>query len=141
MTPSKWSWKEASLPRELLHKLASRFAISIYEAALEGEPTQVDILVNLGELYTRAGLFEKGLKVDQRLVEVEPDEPSFHYNLACSHSLLGNLDVAFEALTRAIQLGYDKVEHLRDDPDLDNLKKDSRYHEILKDLASKQAQK
>ena len=67
--------------------------------------------------------------------DTAPGEPTFHYNLACSYSLLGELDAAFGALDRAIELGYDEVDHLRRDPDLENLRGDRRYHQILRKLA------
>ena len=132
-----WSWKEAKLEEQLAGRLAEKFQIDFYEAALPSDLGNVDLLLALGDLYTRQGLLEKGLQVDQRLVQIQPEDPKYHYNLACTHSLLGHLDPAFAALSRAVQLGYDKLEHLREDPDLENLKKDRRYEEILKGLASK----
>jgi len=132
-----WTWKEVSLPRDASDKLETGFEIGLYEALLQSEPENVPILVQLGELYTRTGKIEKGLEVDQRLVQIEPREPIHHYNLACSHSLLGQIDPAFQALTRAVQLGYDKLEHLKDDPDLANLKKDGRYESLVRDLQNR----
>jgi len=134
MDPRRWTWKEADLPKKLLEKLTGRFLIGIYEAALSAQPADVPVLVALGDLYTRQGLVEKGLEIDKRLVEVRPEEPTFHYNLACSHSLLGNIDTAFEALQRAIQLGYDRFEQLSADPDLENLRRDVRWRQMLRKL-------
>ena len=54
------------------------------------------------------------------------------YNLACSYSLLGELDLAFSTLKKAIDLGYDDFGYLRIDPDLENLRKDERFQLILK---------
>ena len=39
---------------------------------------------------------------------------------------------ALAALSHAIELGYNKIEQILADPDLDNLKKDGRYQEILR---------
>ncbi|MFN3467825.1 MAG: TPR end-of-group domain-containing protein, partial [Candidatus Brocadiales bacterium] len=47
------------------------------------------------------------------------------------HSLLGHLDAAFNALERAVSLGYKDLGHLQRDRDLDNLRKDVRYQELL----------
>ena len=88
----------------------------------------------LGNLYSRNGQLEKGLEVDKKLIEIQPREPLYYYNLACTHSLLGHIDPAFQALSRAVQLGYDKVEHLIEDPDLANLKSDGRYDALLRKL-------
>jgi tetratricopeptide (TPR) repeat protein len=132
-----WTWKEARLPGDLTEKLQSRFEMSLFEAAAPVDPENTELLTALGDLYAKQGLLEKGLEVDQKLVQIEPREPTYHYNLACSHSLLGHIDPAFQALVRALQLGYDKLDHLKDDPDLANLKKDRRYESLVKDLGKK----
>ncbi len=132
-----WTWKDARLPAEVAAKLERRFQLNLYETVLASEPGNVEVLIALGDVYSRHGLLEKGLEVDKKLVEIQPREPAHHYNLACSHSLLGHLDPAFQALTRALQLGYDKIDHLRSDPDLENLKKDRRYESLVKDLSKK----
>lgn len=129
-----WIWKEARLPQDTAKKLHASFELGLYEAFLQVEPENIEALAALGDLYTKAGQLEKGLEVDKRLVAMSPEEPLYHYNLACSHSLLGHIDPAFQALTQALQLGYNKLNHLIDDPDLANLKKDNRYEAILKQL-------
>lgn len=133
----RWNWKEAQLPRNLQEELFSRFELGLFEAALEGDSRNLDVLVLLGDAYDRRGLVEKGLEVDMKLAQIRPEEASFHYRLACRHSVLGHIDPALQALTRAIQLGYNKLEHLRENPDLDNLKKDRRYEEILRSAGKK----
>jgi tetratricopeptide (TPR) repeat protein len=141
MSRTKWTWKEVTLPKDLLEKLNVQFMTGVYEASLPSDPLQVDVLVALADLYARQGMVEKGLALDLKLVEAHPDEPTFHYNLACSHSLLGNLDPALAALQRAIQLGYNEWDHLREDPDLANLKKDVRFQQMLNDLTGKRKAK
>lgn len=103
------------------------FTIWFLEGILESNPNYVDCLMYLGNIYTATGNYEKGLKVDQKLVGLRPEDPLAHYNLACSYSLLGNLDAAFKALERAVDLGYKDLEHLQKDRDLDNLRGDARY--------------
>lgn len=137
MARQKWTWKNVSLQQEMAEKLGARFEREFYEASLPGEPDNVDLLVALGDLYTKQGSFEKGLEIDLKLVRMQPSEAVCHYNLACSHSLLGHLDLAFSALKRAIQLGYDNLEHMAQDRDLDNLKREQRFKEVMKMLQEK----
>jgi hypothetical protein len=129
-----WNWKEASLEKGTVSELAFRFEVGLYDAALAGNPADIELLATLADIYAKRGLHEKGLEIDLKLVQIRPKEAVFHYKLACSHSLLGHIDPAFQALTQALQLGYNKIDHLRQNPDLDNLKKDSRYREILETL-------
>lgn len=132
----RWSWKEVSLAKGVAKKLGSRFELDFYEAALATDSENLEVLVALGNLYTKQGLLEKGLQIDQRLVKIRPHDPKYHYNLACSHSLLGHINPGLAALAHALELGYNKVEKLTEDPDLDNLKRDNRYHKMVSDILS-----
>ena len=141
MLRRQWTHKDVRLPPDICERLGHRFEQEVYEVALQSEPDNVDVLVALGEIYTKQGNFERGLQVDLKLVSVCPQECRFHYNLACSHSLLGHVDPAFAALLRAVQLGYDNAEHLEGDDDLANLRGDARYVEILRKLREGEAKK
>ncbi|MBN1442560.1 MAG: hypothetical protein JXA90_07615 [Planctomycetes bacterium] len=87
-----------------------------------------------GDLYARAGEFRKGLEVDLTLVRSRPEEPVFRYNLACSHSRLGDVDAALRALEAAVELGYQNADHIRRDRDLDNLRQDLRFIRLMERL-------
>jgi hypothetical protein len=71
------------------------------------------------------------LAVDRRLVALRPRDSIAFYNLACSHSRLKQSTRAFAALRRAIELGYRDVEHMQIDPDLENIRKDPRWQDVL----------
>ncbi len=131
--PSSGGKKSAAqmLSERTLERLALEFEIGFFEAVLRHEPEHLGALEALGHAYTRAGLFEKGLAIDRRLVAMLPESAVAHYNLACSLSLLGQLDGAFAALARAIELGYDDFDYLANDPDLENLRRDRRYRALL----------
>ena len=134
-----WSWKSINLSCDLFGKLEQDFEIEFYKKALEYDPENVDILVSLGDIFAKRGLVRDGLDIDKRLVRVCPNEPSFFYNLACSHSLLNELDFALEALEKAIQLGYQNFKLIQSDSDLDNLRKDRRFNNLLKNLTSQRS--
>ncbi|MCK5082371.1 MAG: hypothetical protein KAR31_05650, partial [Candidatus Omnitrophica bacterium] len=53
------------------------------------------------------------------------------YNLACSYSLLKEIDKAFRAFKKAINCGYYDFKHLEQDDDLFNLRKDRRFQQYL----------
>ena len=108
------------------------FQMSFYEGILKQNPDFVEALIALGEIYTKKGLYEKGLKVDKKLIRLRPDNPIIHYNLACSLSLSGDLTNSFKAIKRAIELGYDDFIFLSRDPDLENLRGDERFMEFIR---------
>ena len=130
-----WSWKNVELPGALCEKLQQDFEVGFFRKALEHDPENVDILVFLGDAFSKRGMTLDGLEIDKRLVRICPEEPTFHYNLACSYSLLGEVEPAFTALEKAIQLGYQNFDHLQNDSDLDNIRQDRRFTLLLKNLS------
>lgn len=117
------------------------FEIDFFEQLLKKKPDFIQALTALGNAYTQRGDYKKGLEIDLHLSRLRQDDSTVHYNLACSYSLLGELDMAFSTLKKAIDLGYDDFEHLRRDPDLENLKKDERFQHILKNRPTPYADK
>ena len=107
------------------------FEISFYEKLLRAYPNFLDVLIPLGDAYTRRGLHEKGLQVDLHLTQLRGEEPLMWYNLACSYSLLNRIDDALVALRRALELGYNDVDYLLKDPDLSTLRQSAQYRQFL----------
>lgn len=104
--------------------------IRFMEGVVRRDPYYIDALLILGEDYTARGWYRKGLKIDQRLVQILPDDPGVHYNLACSYALVEECDKAADCLERALDLGYADFRWLARDPDLENLRKHPRYQQI-----------
>lgn len=114
------------------------FEIRFYESLLSKKPDFLEVLAALGDLYTKRGHYEKGLMVDERLAQLKPGDPIVLYNLACSYSLVNELDKAFKTIKRAVGCGYDNLDHLIQDPDLTNLRRDNRFKKYLLKISNKE---
>ena len=119
-------------------RMGEDFILWFLEGVLENNPNYVDCLMYLGNTYTAFGRHQEGLRIDQRLASLRPTDPIVHYNLACSYSLVGEIDSAFAALEKAAALGYRDVRHIEKDKDLDNLRKDKRYQNLVGKLREKE---
>ncbi|MBI3724695.1 hypothetical protein HY251_12175 [bacterium] len=117
-----------------LRTIGLDFEIAFYELVRRREPDHEPTLEALGHAYTQRGRHELGLEVDRRLAELRPDDAVVHYNLACSYSLLDDKDLAIASLERAIELGYDDLDHLEKDKDLDALRGDRRFQALVKKI-------
>jgi tetratricopeptide (TPR) repeat protein len=106
------------------------FEIQFMEGVVRRDPGYVDALQILGDDYTRRGRFEEGLRVDEKLSRLKPDDSLIHYNLACSYSLTNQCDLAAEALELALNFGYRDFKWMMQDPDLKNLREHSDYKRI-----------
>jgi predicted esterase len=74
----------------------------------------------------------------------DPDLFILHYNLACAHARLKELDPAFAALARAVELGYaiepGQAMNLERDPDLAALRADPRFAPLLAGVKRRNAE-
>src|SRR6058998_858862 len=90
--------------------------ITFMEGIVRRDPRYVEALQILGDHYTQRGKYDHSLKVDEQLSRLEPGNPLVFYNLACSYSLNGDLDLAATALEQALALGYRDFKWLAKDP-------------------------
>ena|ERR1700733_9771278 len=104
--------------------------IEFMEGIVRRDPDYADALQLLGDHYTRRGRFPEGLKVDERLARLEPQNPLVFYNLACSYSLTEKFDRAALALEKALSLGYRDFAWLAKDPDLKKFRQQPVYDNI-----------
>jgi len=104
--------------------------IEFMEGLVRRDPNYVDALQLLGDHYTERGRLQEGLKVDERLARLQPEDPLVFYNLACSYSLTDQFERATLALERALQLGYRDFTWLARDPDLKKLRQQPAFNDI-----------
>lgn len=110
------------------------FEITFYESILRRNPKYTDVIELLGELYTKTGRISDGLRMDRRLVRLLPENPNAHYNLACSLALKKRRSEALNTLQKAIELGYNDLDWLMQDPDLENLKNHPEFLQLLAEI-------
>lgn len=115
----------------MARKEDTSFDISFYESILRRDPSYAEVVEILGGLYTKAGRVADGLKMDRKLVRLQPDNATAHYNLACSLALSKRPGEALTVLAQAISLGYDDADWMADDPDLAPLHKRPEFHTLL----------
>jgi tetratricopeptide (TPR) repeat protein len=104
--------------------------LSFLEGLVQRDADDVDVLTLLSEGYARRGKLAEGMRIDEHLVTLKPNDARLHYNLACRYSLDDNCDAAARALQRAIDLGFDDFKWLFQDPDLTNLRNHPAYRKI-----------
>lgn len=77
------------------------------------------------------GKIEEARDILHGVVDTYEDGESIEYNLACCEARLGDVELAFEHLGRALPGRPDLVELARGDDDLAALRDDSRYEELV----------
>jgi tetratricopeptide (TPR) repeat protein len=104
--------------------------IEFVEGLVRRDPDYVDALQLLGDHYTQRGRYVEGLKVDERLARLAPDNAIVFYNLACSYALTDQFDRTRLALEKALTLGYRDFAWLAKDPDLKKFRQQPAYDRI-----------
>lgn len=107
------------------------FEIAFFESVLRRSPDYAAVIEILGGLYTRVGRIAAGLRMDRRLVRLQPANATARYNLACSLALSKRRGDALAELKRAVQLGYEDADWMRRDPDLANLRNHPEFVALL----------
>jgi tetratricopeptide (TPR) repeat protein len=113
------------------------FEIEFFGAVLQGLPDYVDVLRVMGNNLTLKGRYAQGLQIDKRLVELRPTDPLAYYNLACSYALTGRPDPALKTLRRAVELGYRDFRYMREDRDLETVRQDPRFRQLLREFENR----
>ena len=110
------------------------FEISFFESVLRRDAAFTEVVEILGGLYTKHGRIADGLKMDRKLVKLQPTNATAHYNLACSLALSRRRNDALRALQHAIVLGYRDYDWMTQDPDLEDLKAHPEFSALLAQL-------
>lgn len=120
-----------ALDAEKCRELEGSFHRGLFETAIELEPDNLECLVGLGDIYAREESYQQSNAIDKKLIKLCPDEPRFHYNLACSHSLLGEITSGLNALEKALELGFDDLDQILRDKDLDGVRDCDEFFDLL----------
>jgi tetratricopeptide (TPR) repeat protein len=95
------------------------------------EPSGWEIWAPLNRLY-EAGRYEEAAERGRALVAAYPGYPAMLYNLACCESLAGRTSDALEHVSRAIEMSERFLAYAQEDSDLDPIREQPAFQEILK---------
>lgn len=112
------------------------------EEAKKEEPKQEDNLTaeEAEELFKKSmelheqKSYAEAIKGFKRISDKFPKEQSGYtaaYNVACGYALSGDKKSALEWLEKSINNGFDKFDHIKTDTDLDSLREEAKYKELM----------
>ena len=109
--------------------------ISFLEGVVQRDRNYVEALQLLGDDETKRGRLYDGLAIDRKLARLCPQDPLVFYNLACSYSLTGEFRKSANSLRKALAHGYRDFKWLRQDPDLEPLRRQPVFSRIEAEIA------
>ncbi|MGA8264845.1 MAG: protein kinase [Ignavibacteriaceae bacterium] len=81
----------------------------------------------------QVGEKEKAKSEAAKALELSPGDPLMFYNAACFYSQMNEKKLGLESLKKAIDSGFGEFEWLRRDSDLDNLRSEPEFAELIKE--------
>jgi tetratricopeptide (TPR) repeat protein len=99
------------------------------------------LILEEGNNYLKFKKYEQAEKHYLQVLEIEPKNEYALYNLACCYSLWGRTDAALQYLVKSIEAGFDDLSHMDADTDLDPIREDARFKDIMDRLRAKKQEK
>ncbi len=101
---------------------------------LELHLDDIGMRIRIGNGLLKAGKYEEALVQYRKALEIDPEDDIAWYNIACAYSLLEDLDESVAALEKSVEYGYDDLEWMQRDSDLDNIRDHPRYKALVEKL-------
>ncbi len=111
---------------------ALRASVEMFPRYLSLHPDDARAHMHSAITLVRSGRIEEGKTKAARAIELSPNDPLMFYNAACFYANVGDKTPALEALRNAISAGYGFYEWIKHDPDLDILRNEPEYVEMMK---------
>lgn len=108
-------------------------ALEFYPRYLSQHPDDARAHIYYAIGLVRAQRNDEAKQEAARAIEMSPDDPLMMYNATCFYAQLGEKTTALETLKRAIHAGFEYYEWIKRDPDLESIRNEPEYIELMKD--------
>jgi tetratricopeptide (TPR) repeat protein len=102
-----------------------------YEKVLSMDPGHVEALNNRGVLHLQEKNYSAARKCFEKAIRLKPDYVDPYYNLACVCAVQGQVQQGLRYLGKAISMDPHVKKWAKEDPDLEGLRGDPRFREIV----------
>ncbi len=110
---------------------ASRQVLELLPDYVMQNPDDARARITFAVALLSSGRKEEAIREGDQALELSPGDPLMLYNGACLYSQLGEPERAMQALEQCFAAGYSNMGWAEHDPDLDPLRGDSRFAEML----------
>jgi tetratricopeptide (TPR) repeat protein len=108
-----------------------RRALEIVERHMELNPDDPRAATMRAVSLCRLGRTGEGVHWGEQAIEIDPEDASVRYNVACLFAVAGEPDRAIGCLEDALRVGFGNTQWLRQDPDLASLRGNPRFEALL----------
>jgi tetratricopeptide (TPR) repeat protein len=76
---------------------------------------------------------DQAKKETSTALELSPNDSILLYNAACVYSVIDEKELAIKTLQNAVAGGFEHYDWIKRDPDLENIRKEIEFTELIKD--------
>ncbi len=129
-TELKRKAREARAGRDLakVRRTAERFDLLVTRTPPDGRA-----LYDVGRDLLKYADYDRAARAFVAAAQAGVREGTSLYNAACARALASQKAEAMDLLQRALDAGFDDPDHLREDDDLDGLRAEPRFQQLLRD--------
>jgi len=106
--------------------------LKVYEKYLSQHPDDARAHMYLATDLVQIGKIEEAKSEAKKALELSPGDPLMLYNAACFYAQLGEKRLAVDSLKNAIAIGYAEFEWLKRDTDLESIRSEPEFVEMIK---------
>jgi tetratricopeptide (TPR) repeat protein len=107
-------------------------AIINFKKVLSINSSHVGSLFGLSAAYSQKKDYNASMTLLKKLLDIQPDNPNVYYNIACIYAKQNKADESVSWLNKAVQKGFNKWNLMKSDSDLDNIRGNREYFDIIK---------
>jgi serine/threonine protein kinase/tetratricopeptide (TPR) repeat protein len=107
-------------------------ALIVYARYLSQHPDDARGHMYFATDLAQVGRYEEAKAEAAKALDLSPDDPLMLYNAACFYTQMGEKLLALEALENSISAGYANFEWVKRDSDLDAIRNEPKYIELMR---------
>ena len=107
-------------------------ALQFYPRYLSQYPDDARGHMFYAVLLAQMGKIDEAKDEGVKALKLSPNDPNMMYNASCFYARLGDKKMAIDTLEKAVNLGYQHYEWIQRDTDLDSIRDEPEYIELMK---------
>ncbi|HLX11689.1 MAG TPA: protein kinase, partial [Bacteroidota bacterium] len=111
---------------------ALTMATTMFPRYLSLHPDDARAHIHFAIFLVHSGRIDEGKAEAVRAIELSPNDPLMLYNAACFYAGVGEIQKALKTLKDGFAAGYEFYEWIKRDPDLEPLRNEPEYIEMMK---------
>ena len=111
--------------------------LALFATILTSYGQNYDDLIKKADSCYEAKNYNVSTNYFEKAIKLKPESKKNFYNAACAASLANDKKNSIKWLNIAVENGFDDLNHIKTDSDLDNIRKEKKYEKIVAELQKK----